>query len=99
MQYKVDNEVLTIFLEGKINSANSYKFDQEVDEIISKSSFNQLVFDCEKLSYISSAGIRVILKVEKKIHNTKLTKVCYDVYKLLDLVGFTKVLTAEKVKY
>ena len=96
MQYKVDSEVLTIFLEGKINSANSDNFDQEVDETISKSSFCGLVIDCENLTYISSAGIRVILKIEKKIHNIKLTKVCDDVYKLLDLVGFTKVLTVEK---
>ena len=96
MQHKLENEILTIFLEGEINSSNSEKFEQDVEKLTSKVLFQQLIFDCEKLTYMSSAGFRVILRIKKKIDNTKLIKVCDEVYQVLDMVGFRKVMTVEK---
>lgn len=96
MQHKLENEVLTIFLEGEINSSNCEKLEECVEILLSKAAVQQLVFDCKKLTYMSSAGFRVILRIKKKIDNTKLIKVCDDVYQVLDMVGFRKAMTVEK---
>ena len=60
------NDVLVISLEGRLDSNTSPQFEQEIfkrlDEVAPR-----LVIDFTRLEYISSAGLRVILMVAKKI--------------------------------
>lgn len=51
----VDTSVLLIKLSGVLDSENSYNFQDHISTLITN--YNQVIFDCEKLSYISSSGI------------------------------------------
>ena len=58
----------------------------------------RLVLDCGELEYISSAGLRVILKAQKLMNaqgNMKLTHVKETILEVFDITGFTDILTIE----
>ena len=57
---------------------------------------NALNINCEKLVYLSSAGLRVLLVAHKKMNGKmKLTNVCELVMEVLELTGFADILTIE----
>lgn len=96
MDHSIKNEVLTIFLKGKINSSNSEEVEQEIDEILAKNPFKSLIFDLDELVYISSAGLRILLRIKQENEDTKLVNVSQPIYEIFEMVGFAKFLTIER---
>lgn len=96
MKYKTDNKVLTVYLDGKIDSQNSDIKEKEIEKIRSENTYNELIFDAEKLSYISSAGLRIILRTRKAEPNFKIINASAEVYEIFDMTGFTEMITVEK---
>ena len=96
MNHNIKNEVLTIFLKGKINSSNSDEVEQEIDAILSGAQFKSIVFDLRELEYISSVGLRILLRIKKQNDDIKMVNVSNDVYEIFDMVGFTSFLTIER---
>ena len=62
---KKDGKLL-IELEERIDSANAAEKEQEIMDVISVNDGVDVVFDAERLTYISSAGLRVLMKVRKR---------------------------------
>lgn len=54
------------------------------------------MFDLENLEYISSAGLRVLLRVRKAEPTLRLVNVSPDVYEILDMTGFAEIIPTEK---
>ena len=96
MEYRNDNNKLTIFLSGRISNDNSAKTEQEVMEICDSNSFDRLVLDAEKLIYISSAGLRVIMKLMRKYSNISVIGTSAEVYDVFSVTGFTEIINVEK---
>ena len=86
---------LTVLLEGRLDTNTAPELE---DELSSLDGINNLVFDFQNLEYISSAGLRIILSLQK-IMNTKGTMVIRnvndDVKEVFDITGFSDVLTIE----
>lgn len=59
----IDDGVLTISLEGRLDAVSSRDFEEELQKVLE--SISALTIDCAKLSYISSAGLRVILEAQQ----------------------------------
>lgn len=96
MNSNFENGVLTIFLEGNIDSNNAEAVGAEVDGIRAQNPDGALVLDLENLKYISSAGLRQILRLKKKEKDYKLINVSSDVYEIFDMTGFAEMMTIEK---
>lgn len=96
MNYKIEIGNLAVFLNGKIDSSNADSVGAELDSIIASESFENLVLDAEELSYISSAGLRIILKYRKAYPELKIVNASAEVYDILDMTGFTEMITVEK---
>lgn len=96
MKTQKNDDVLTIWLEGHIDSANAAATEAEVDQTIASQGCNHLVFDLETLTYISSAGLRIFLRKRKDFADLKLINVSSEVYEILEMTGFTEMLTVEK---
>ena len=62
MRFTLEEKVLTLFMEGELNSYNADNVEKEIDETIKGQAFDKLVLDFSHISYISSAGLRIILK-------------------------------------
>ena len=86
---------LTVLLEGRLDTNTAPELE---DELSSLDGINNLVFDFQNLEYISSAGLRIILSLQK-IMSTKGTMVIRnvndDVKEVFDITGFSDVLTIE----
>ena len=93
---KIENTMLNIALEGRLDTITAPEFEQELND--SLNGITDFVLDLEKLDYISSAGLRVILKAQK-IMNTqgrmKLTHVKDTIMEVFDITGFANILTIE----
>ena len=59
-------EIRVIALEGRLDSTTAPALEERVDEAILRGE-NQLILDFARLQYISSAGLRVIVKTVKEL--------------------------------
>lgn len=88
------NGVLIVSVEGRLDTTTSPEFENFLSERIDN--INELIIDCEKLEYVSSAGLRVLLFAQKKMKDSmKLQKVCDSVMEVFEITGFADVLTIE----
>ena len=87
---------LTIRLFGRIDSTNAAAAEEEILAAAQEHAGSPVVLDMEKLAYISSAGLRVLLHLKKLQDNTKVVQVSPEIYEILDMTGFTQILTVEK---
>ena len=95
MKVKEEDNVLTIVLNGRIDSANAAEAEKEITTETDGFS-GELVLDAEKLQYVSSAGLRVILRLKKANKNIRIVNVSSDVYEIFDMTGFTEMMDISK---
>lgn len=96
MNFKNENNILKVFLDGRIDSQNADAKEKEIDAIRNAESYDEIVFDAENLEYISSAGLRMVLRTRKAEPTLKIINTSPDVYEIFDMTGFTEMLTVEK---
>ncbi len=84
-----------IRLSGRIDTSNAAEWEKTITEQLSGETENS--FDADELEYISSAGLRVLIKVRKKAGSEiKIFNVSSDVYDIFDMTGFTELFKVEK---
>ena len=94
---KNDYEQFTIFLSGRIDTTNAAEAESEVMQALEANSGLVPVIDMEELEYISSAGLRVLMKLKKRIPETpEIINVSKDVYDILETTGFTELFKVTK---
>ncbi|MCQ2427937.1 MAG: anti-sigma factor antagonist [Clostridia bacterium] len=96
MNYSNNNGLLTVFLSGRIDSSNAESTEKELLSICEAADYSEIALDAEKLEYISSAGLRVILRLRKSEPTLKIVGVSSDVYDIFEMTGFTEMLKIEK---
>ena len=94
--YRVDKDILYIALEGRIDASNAVEAEEKIFNIKNENLGNHTVVDADNLEYISSAGLRVILKLRKEEPKLAIINVAPDVYEVFDMTGFTDMVTVEK---
>ena len=91
------SDILIIPLEGRIDSNNAAEVEKSIFDTIGGDFSRNIVFDATNLVYISSAGLRILMKVRKESgREVKVTGVSVDVYETFSVTGFTEILTVEK---
>lgn len=94
---KILNEnAVTLKISGRLDTTTAPELESVIDGCIS--GISALVFDCEDLEYVSSAGLRVILKSQKIMNNQgpmKLVHVNETIMEVFDITGFADILTIE----
>ena len=96
MRFDLNDNVLTLYFVGELNSYNADDIDKEIDEVISGKNFKTVLLDFSELRYISSAGLRIILKVKQKFDDTHITEASLEVYDVLNMTGFTNIMDVKK---
>jgi len=84
-----------IKLTGRIDSANASDKEKEFNEQLAGFD-GELVLDAGELEYISSAGLRVILRLKKANNSTKIINCNSEVYEIFDMTGFTEMMDISK---
>ncbi|MBP3201462.1 MAG: STAS domain-containing protein [Lachnospiraceae bacterium] len=91
-----DGEKLVLSPEGRIDTVTAPEFSKAIDDNIS--GVKDLTIDFEKLEYISSAGLRVLLTTQKsmsKVGSMKLIHVSDVIMDVFNITGFVDILTIE----
>ena len=94
--YRIDKDILYIALEGRIDASNAAQAEEKMFSIKNENPGKHTVVDADNLEYISSAGLRVILKLRKEEPKLAIINVAPDVYEVFDMTGFTDMVTVEK---
>ena len=96
MTYRTNQNVLYINLTGRIDASNAASVEAELQAIQKKHRGLHTVLDAQTLSYISSAGLRVLLRLRKGDPELAVINVSPEVYDILDMTGFTEMMTVKK---
>ena len=94
INFKKENGSLNIALDGRLDTTTAPKLEGFIGN--NYDGTGSIVIDCEKLSYISSAGLRVLLATQKKTKGSmKLKNVCELVMEVFEMTGFADILVIE----
>ena len=89
-------DTLTITLSGRLNTLTAPQLEEEIKAI--GTDVKTLILDFAEVPYISSAGLRVLLEAQKKMSKQGkmiVRHVLEDVMEVLDITGFSSILTIE----
>ena len=93
---EANGQELKILLEGRLDTTTAPELEKECKS--SLDGITDLTFDLEKLEYISSAGLRVLLSAQKVMNkqgSMKLIHVSETLMEIFDVTGFSDILTIE----
>ena len=96
IEKKINGEALTIIVSGRLDTQTAPELEKELDSVLAD--IKELTFDFANLEYVSSAGLRVILKAQKAMNaqgSMKLTGVNDSIMEVFDITGFLDILTIE----
>lgn len=92
----VNGAKTTLKIIGRLDTTTAPELEAAIDDCIA--GVQELVMDCEELEYISSAGLRVVLKAQKTMNaqgSMKLVYVNDTLMEVFDITGFADILTIE----
>ena len=95
IEKKIQDETVTLAIQGRLDTTTAPELEDEINGL--GDSFQELVLDCGELSYISSAGLRVLLSAQKAANASgsrmTLTHVNEENMEVFDMTGFSNFLT------
>ena len=96
LTYHINDNVLTVRLSGRIDASNASEAEKQINAARSAAPEAAVVIDAEKLEYISSAGLRILLRLRKEKPELAVINVSPEVYDIFDMTGFTEMMTVKK---
>ena len=96
IEKKINGEALTLIVSGRLDTQTAPELENELDATLP--GLKELIFDMTNLEYVSSAGLRVILKAQKAMNtqgSMKLIGVNDSIMEVFDITGFLDILTIE----
>ena len=96
IQQTKNGNALTIALEGRLDTMTAPELEAALTDALV--GVEELTFDLEKLEYISSAGLRVLLSAQKTMHrqgSMKVKNANEIIMEIFDVTGFADILTIE----
>ena len=96
IEFRTDKDILYISLTGRIDATNAADVESGISEIRNANTGMHTVLDADTLEYISSAGLRVILRLRKEESQLAIINVSPEVYDVFEMTGFADMMTVEK---
>lgn len=96
IEKRLNGESATFVVVGRLDTQTAPELEKEVDALVN--GVTELIFDMSGLEYVSSAGLRIILKAQKLMNvrgSMKLTGVNDSIMEVFDVTGFIDILTIE----
>lgn len=92
----IENGKVNMSVSGRLDTTTSPELENVLNECLDGA--KELVLDFTDLEYISSAGLRVILKAQKTMNaqgSMVIRNVSEDIMDIFDITGFIDILTVE----
>lgn len=86
-----------ISLCGRLDTSSAMQTQTEINQFLSaQSPILSVTVNAAELEYVSSSGLRILLSLTKQYKNFKLVEVNADVYDVLNMTGFVKIMCVER---
>ena len=92
-----DGSKLTVKLAGRLDAVTAMQLDKDLATALT--GVNELTIDLAQLDYVASAGLRILLKTQRKMDrqgSMLIKNVQPAVREVLDMTGFSQFLTLEQ---
>lgn len=89
---------LTVVLTGRVDTSTAPRFDAAVKNNIA--GVTELIIDLDKLEYVSSAGLRVFLSLQKTMNkqgSMEVINVHESIMEIFEVTGFSDIMTIKTV--
>ena len=96
MKSTLEQNTLTLYFAGEINSSNAHNVEEEAMRTIGNQTFKTLVLNFHDITYVSSAGLRIVLMFKKRYGDVHITDISLEVYDVLHMTGFTEMMDVQK---
>lgn len=94
IEKKIENLKAEIILSGRLDTTTAPELEKELDTILMET--KDLTFNLTDLEYISSAGLRILLRAQKVMNNQgdmRITGANETVMEVFEITGFSEILT------
>ena len=92
-----DNGEVMLKLSGRLDTATSMQTSNDIDELLNTAgTIQRLTIDAGDLEYIASSGLRILLTLAKRYKEFRIIDVSPEVYDVLNMTGFTKIMNVER---
>ena len=94
IEIKRSAEETTVEVGGRLDTTTAPALDKTLNEDLGD--VKNLVIDMKALEYVSSAGLRVLLSAQKRLHkigSMKVMNVCEEIMEVFEITGFIDILT------
>ena len=97
MKTMLEDNRLTLFLEGRVDSNNAAAVEEGLLAAVEAHPGAGVAIDAADLEYISSAGLRVLMKLRKRVGKAlPVLNTSPEVYDIFEVTGFTELLDVRK---
>lgn len=93
---KLTGDSLTINMRGRIDSSNANDVEKRLEDTRKETPSDDVVLDLEGLEYVSSAGLRVLMRLARVVDKLKMINASSEVYDIFDMTGFTEMFDISK---
>lgn len=94
--FHTDADTLYIDLIGRVDTTNASEVEADIQAIRDEHPGMALVIDADRLDYISSAGLRVIMRLLKQEPKLSMINVAPEVYQVFEMTGFSEMMNIEE---
>lgn len=91
-----EDGLLLVKVSGRVDSSSAPAYEAEIDNIRLNNAHEKITLDLDDLSYLSSAGLRVILRLLKNERTLSLINANSEVYEIFQITGFSEMLPISK---
>lgn len=96
LPHRMSGTSLVIAPVGTIDTTNSHDVEDRISALCSQNPHDEVVLDCTNLSFISSSGLRIVLRLAKRDGAVRIVNVSSEVYDILEMTGFTELFEVSK---
>lgn len=97
MKFIKNRQSLILFPKGRIDSTSAPSVEKDILETAEKEApFKKLVLDFSDVEYISSAGLRSILRIKQAYEDTSVIETSLEVFDTFTMTGFTELMDIRK---
>jgi anti-anti-sigma factor len=89
-RFSMRGNSLVARLVGRLDAMNAEEVEQDVKSALASHNGSSIILDLEDLTYVSSAGLRVFLRLAKQTGKLSIENARSAVYEVLEMTGFSE---------
>lgn len=96
MRHEIHDGALTICLGERIDTNNAPSVEDDISALVDELSPACVVLDATSLTYLSSAGLRIVMRLLKRCGEVRMVNVTPEVYEVLSMTGVSEIMPVSR---